>query len=329
MQSAVVGSGSASFDEHAVLHDLKHYLPAQAPLKDFIHHNTLHAFQHEPFHDALGKASMLFGYKVYFTVSEYRQLHKEGKVRSDILESIIVRRHGKADLGLWEERVIEKSYDDSIVPRIGSFRANWKRERRMDLDAITHSLLFRVLNSYLDQGIAIWNFPVWDKGFLASVRELERNTWIGFFRKERAKKLLLDESTTIEQLLKILVGDERWYTEYLFDQQFGHSGWSGLVSTIEDLPSSLLDQRRISLKELVLFELLLEIDALDAHFPKGWMPLATGLSHAPKPLFAPVPVQEVDEVKAIFQEALEWTLYDEMLAGFRLNHHTPPPPATA
>jgi len=54
----------SSFNEHDVLHELKHYLPAQAPLKDFIHHNTLHAFQKYKFYDGLRMASELFGYKV-------------------------------------------------------------------------------------------------------------------------------------------------------------------------------------------------------------------------------------------------------------------------
>ena len=319
MDTVIKQEEDLAFDEHAVLHELKHYLPAQAPLKDFIHHNTLHAFQHERFHDALGRASRIFGYKVYLTVNEYRKLHREGRIKSDVLDRVIVEHHGINGLAGWKQKLLEKPYDNSIAPRIGSLRAHWKRDRRVDLDALTHTLLFRVLNSYLDQGIAIWRFPVWDKGFLSSVRELQRHAWSGLLRGERAIGLLMDEQVSLARLLGILVGDETLFADYLFDQQFAHSGWSGLVSVVEDQPGTLLDQRRISLKEVILLELLLEIDALDRQFPKGWKPLAEGMNHRPKPLFGPAPQAEVDQVRALWQEAFEWSWYDELLAGIQMS----------
>jgi len=47
------------FDVDHVLHELKHYLPSQTPLKDFIHHNSLHAFQQHEFFEGIFKASSL------------------------------------------------------------------------------------------------------------------------------------------------------------------------------------------------------------------------------------------------------------------------------
>lgn len=307
-----------TFDEAAVLHKLMHYLPAQAPLKDFIHHNTLHAFQDEVFEDALHKASRIFGYKTWFTVKEYRLLHWSGKIRNEAMERVLRERKGPDAVRTWSHKLLHQPYDGSSVARIGSLRAHWKRDRRIDLDAMVHTTLFRTLNSFLDQGIAIWRFPAHDDGFLASVREIQRNAWTGFLRTPRAIGLLMDKGTTIAELLEILVGDPTLYADYLFDQQFAHSGWSGLVATIETQPSSLLDRRQITLKEVILFELLLEIDALDGKFPKGWRPLAENMSHRPLPLFAPVDRTEADEVRALWQQAYEWSYYDNVLEAMSL-----------
>ncbi len=74
---------------------------------------------------------------------------------------------------------------------------------------------------------------------------------------------MLEGNCRISDLLKMIVGNEAYYEQYLFDQQFSHQGWSGIVSAVEDSPQALLDSKHISLHDLIVFELLLEIDALE------------------------------------------------------------------
>ncbi|MFZ9847598.1 MAG: YbcC family protein [Flavobacteriales bacterium] len=308
---------STSFDEHEVLHELKHFLPAQAPLKDFVHHNTLHAFQHLKFDEALKRASAIFGYKTSLQLSEYRSLYSSGRIRKDILLKAIEDKKGKDASAEWTEKLLWKNYDISVSPRVGKLRAYWKEEYHIDMDALTHPILYRTLGSYLDQGIAIWNFPVHQKGFLASVRELEQNSFTSFFSTSRAKKLLLEEKTTITELLHLITGDETLYKTYLYDQQFAHQGWSGMVSAIEDLPSTLLDRREISLHDIIIFELLLEINALDAKFGKTWAPLNVRVKNTANDLFSEVETTELHEVISLWQDAFEWSYYDEVLEGIK------------
>ena len=310
------------FEEHEVLHELKHFLPAQAPLKDFVHHNTLHAFQHQHFYKAIRNASAIFGYKVSLSIDEYRTLFQNKRINEEVLDKIILDKKGLTQLREWKNKVISKPYDSTIDGRIGLLRENWKKIYRIDLDLQVHPLLFRILCSYLDQGIAIWSFPITHKGFLASVREMERNSFSSFFKTERAKKWLLNENCRMVDLLKILIGDEALYKQYLFDQQFAHQGWSGMVSAVEDQPSLLLDPKRITLHDLIIFELLLEIDALDDKFTSNWAPLASRLEHRPTPIFAKTPETELDEVLSIWQDAFEWSFYGQVLAGIKLEKET-------
>lgn len=314
----------SSFNEKELLHELKHFLPAQAPLKDFIHHNSLHAFQHLKFYDAIRNASQIFGYKVSLSLREYRDMYKKNQINSIILEKVIARRKGSQHISSWMEKMINRSYNTSITPRIGSIRSNWKKEYYIDMDLLIHPILFRILCSYLDQGISIWGFPVMHKGFLASLREIEKNSYMSFFKTSRAKQFLLQPNVRMTDLLKLVVGDEALYNQYLFDQQFAHQGWSGMVSVVEDAPQTLSDHRKISLHDLIIFELLLEIDALDQKFGPNWAPLSNRLNLKPINIFGEVPSTDLSEVISLWQDAFEWTYYDQVLGGIQIEKEAAP-----
>jgi uncharacterized protein len=305
------------FSESHILHELKHYLPTQSALKDFIHHNSLHAFQQMKFYDAIQKAGKIFGYQATLQLKEFRTMYKNGRIRKDVLDMVIANRKGRTNLLAWKENVETKQYDDSIEPRIGKLRSNWKTLYGIDLDNAVHPILFRILCAYLDQGIAHRVFPVHEEGFLASLRELEKDNLISFFKTKRARNLLQDTSISIESLLKLVVGNPIWYDNYLFDQQFSHRGWSGIVNALEDFPAAMLDQRKISLRELIILDLLLELDALENEFGGKWKPLSEHLHGKPENILADFALTELDEVFRIWQDAFEWSYYDEVLAGFR------------
>ncbi len=305
------------FDEHHVIDKLKHYLPTQTPLKDFIHHNTLHAFQGMKFYDAIFKASEIFGFEVTFPVDDYRELYRNGRIRADILSKVINERKGEKDSAFWKKNALTKQYTDPFAPRVGRLRANWKSIYKIDLDTLVQPLLFRILSSYLDQGIALWHFPNEDKGLLYAIKELEENSMSSFFKSTRAKQLLLDENSSIEKLLSIVVGKEEYFEQYIFDQQFSHRGWSGMVSTIEDQPDSVLYPKKIALHDLIVLDLLFEIDALDTTLGDRWQPLCANISTKPLDLFADIKTSELHEVLMIWQDSFEWSYYDEVLSALK------------
>ncbi len=72
------------------LHEmLEQVLPSQPPLKDFVHHNTLHGFQNRPFPEALAEASRLTGARGYHTEVRFRELLAEGRIsRNDLVASL-------------------------------------------------------------------------------------------------------------------------------------------------------------------------------------------------------------------------------------------------
>ena len=98
----LVGTHHKTFDVHHVIHELKHYLPSQTSLKDFIHHNSLHAYQHMKFYDAIFKASEIFGYQVTLQLSEFRQLYQNGRIREDVLDHVISKRKGAESIAKWK-----------------------------------------------------------------------------------------------------------------------------------------------------------------------------------------------------------------------------------
>ncbi|MEZ6037885.1 MAG: DUF2309 domain-containing protein [Planctomycetota bacterium] len=88
-------SSIAQLVEHAA-----HYLPEQAPLHTFVHHNTLHAFEHLPFATACVEAGRLFGTEPFLGEAAFARHLESGRIRTEDLDQVLrddLRRRGPAD----------------------------------------------------------------------------------------------------------------------------------------------------------------------------------------------------------------------------------------
>src|SRR5262252_442310 len=82
---------------HSLAHtidELAHLLPAQGPISIFIHHNTLHAFEHLRFEEAVERAAERFRCEPFLTEARYRDKLASGRILAGDVSALIEEQLG-------------------------------------------------------------------------------------------------------------------------------------------------------------------------------------------------------------------------------------------
>lgn len=109
MQSPVVDETAGTEDDETAssgglrdaIRHAAHYLPAQGPITVFVHHNTLHAFEHLAFDAGVKAGGDRFGCHAYLPEERYRQALQRDRVRVADLQAVLID-----DLGDEADRLI-------------------------------------------------------------------------------------------------------------------------------------------------------------------------------------------------------------------------------
>ncbi|MDD5277552.1 MAG: DUF2309 domain-containing protein [Methylovulum sp.] len=313
-----------AFDLDSAIDHIAHWLPTQGPIKDFIHHNTLHAVQHYPFHKGVAVAAKVFGARSYLPAADYQALYRQGRIKDFAIDWAIAHS-GYAPEKYKELR--EKLFADSTdhYPPVSlanhGIRNNWLTRLEIDLNSLAHPVLFRLLGSFLDQGISRWTLSKDGESFWDCVWRLAQNSLLPLYPfDDPMVRELLNQSANevILACLERIVGSELLYEQYLLEMILAHPGWSGMVRLIELDPKALLERRQISLKEMIAVELAAELAILRKKRGVDFAAIAD-VPHASEiPLLRDYEREAiVPLVLKVWHEAMEYSLHSELLIGLK------------
>jgi uncharacterized protein YbcC (UPF0753/DUF2309 family) len=321
-----------SFNLREAIHRLSHWLPSQGPIQNFVHHNTLHAFQELPFEEAVQRGGLLYGARSYLTLSEYRKRYREGRISQSVLQALLAERFPElAVRKLWEGRLMKSGFESSPAgPGLAKrgIRSRWVHEYGINLDRRVHPFLFQLVGNYLDQGIAVWRLPHASESLFEAARRLvsESGYPVNVLSRPSLKPLL--EGTSENAILAALdriVGAPQCFEGYLLEMLLAHPGWSGMVKEVEHQPHTLISKRKASLQDFIAIELLLELGWLERELGKKFEPLCDSSAPAyQEPTQWTLGIDPIFQAEALWQEAYERSVHQELLSALQFNGTSSP-----
>jgi uncharacterized protein YbcC (UPF0753/DUF2309 family) len=276
--TAPISSKSSRQDQlRCAVEHSAHLLPRQGPIGVFVHHNTLHAFEHLPFAEAVKQAGQLFGAEPYMSEASYRTELARGRIQLVDVDAVLDREPDSRIFAGLSRSALRRAM---ITPGVREFDGStivWRTEqgdlardfRRPALrvlfdacfrravaheeepavprpvDEVIHPWLIRLCSVFLDQGTAYWRMPNREKGFYESVRILFSRRG-GIFPKylvgldgefRRQERLAFSAADAVLDYLDSITTEGTEWPAILESELLALPGWAGLMRKLEEDPS--------------------------------------------------------------------------------------------
>jgi uncharacterized protein len=308
-----------------ILKRVAHWLPTQGPLKDFVHHNTLHAFQHRKFHDGVAAAARLHGAHGSMPALFYQDAYRSGRLSEPALSrALALAVPDEAERAAFRARMLAGPLEAPAhagLARSGLRRLWSERLGGIALERRSQLHVLRMVSAYLDQGLALWHLPNADElGLFSAVSRLAAASALPlrpFNAPAAARLLALPPREALAGALARTVGREDLYEPYLLESLLTHPGWAGLVGECERKPEGMIERRSIALLDYAALVLVAEVGCLEEELGARFEPLAATVGG---PVAPPVPdavpvLSPAESLLALWQDAFEWSYYEPLLGA--------------
>ncbi|MFN7564409.1 MAG: putative inorganic carbon transporter subunit DabA, partial [Prosthecobacter sp.] len=124
-----------------VLDHAAHYLPTQGPIGVFVHHNTLHAFQHQEFEPSVQEAAQLFKAQPFLAEETYQNDRARGRILDQDIDDVLSREPDAEILpGQLTRRQLRRALLIPGVRRVNGIDIAWAIEEGDWLENFRHDL---------------------------------------------------------------------------------------------------------------------------------------------------------------------------------------------
>ncbi len=138
-------------DLKEIIEYISHYLPSQGPVRTFIHHNTLHHFENQPFFEAVENAGQIYDAQAYLSEARYQSEYFTGRIEnSDLNKSFDDFDYSEPDIFL---NISNKRFLRSLLvtapPRLSYETLRWKLIENRELEFFSDHIFKKTINEFL------------------------------------------------------------------------------------------------------------------------------------------------------------------------------------
>jgi uncharacterized protein YbcC (UPF0753/DUF2309 family) len=159
----------------SIIDEVAHYLPAQGPIKTFVHHNTLHHFEDQEFFAALDAAANIYGANTALPEATYQKFFEQGRITHGDLNWALQEDGLRGEswiYGISKRKIVRSLLFSAPIP-LSAETLRWRLLEKRYLDRFHEEVSASKMKHIRESDAAVPEATLW--GWLSAYEELVRD----------------------------------------------------------------------------------------------------------------------------------------------------------